>query len=161
MQTKPHKGNPWNTIVTLRTWRSKLTARQVYKIIAAEATLHRQSTNIWPNFDQILMIFEAALDSKKCFCTNNCLCSYFGFSASQRHNRVPWIALLSFLCWCEVASAAIILYTYLAVSLDLQVLNVTIVFHGLPFWACFCISYLQIRPLPRRSGRSPFESAAA
>ena len=48
-----------------------------------------------------------------------------------------------------------------ATTLDFQLLNVTIGFHGLSFRACFCISYLQNRPLPRRSGRSPRESAAA
>ena len=48
-----------------------------------------------------------------------------------------------------------------ATTLDFQLLNVTIGFHGLSFRACFCISYLQNRPLPRRSGQSPRESAAA
>ena len=44
-----------------------------------------------------------------------------------------------------------------ATTLDFQLLNVTIGFHGLSFRGCFCISYLQNRPLPRRSGRSPLE----
>ena len=44
-----------------------------------------------------------------------------------------------------------------ASTLDFQLLNVTIVFQGLSFRAGFCISNLQNRPLPRRSGRSPFE----
>ena len=50
------------------------------------------------------------------------------------------------------------LYIFLNIFLlFFQLLNVTIGFHGLPLWGFVCISYLQNRLLPRRSGRSPLE----
>ena len=114
---------------------------------------------IFFNFDQILIKFQVVFAltiastpfTNDSFCKNNCLCNYFGFSTSQRHNQVPWIALLSFF----------LQPLFCTVSLDLQVLNVTIGFHGLPLWGFVCISYLQNRPLPRRSGRSPREFRGA
>ena len=57
---------------------------------------------IFFNFDQILIKFQAVFALKiastpftnDSFCKNNCLCNYFGFSTSQRHNLAPWIALV-------------------------------------------------------------------
>ena len=46
-------------------------------------------------FYKFLMFFKAAFVLKVVFCRTSCLCNYFGFSAPQRHNRVPLIALLS------------------------------------------------------------------
>ena len=53
-------------------------------------------------FDQKVMLFIGVW-SKSCFCSATSSYkelphNHFGFSASQRHNRVPWTALLSFLC---------------------------------------------------------------
>ena len=60
--------------------------------------------SIFSNFWSIFNYFWSCFCSKKCFdscywrlfCTSTCCCNCFGFSASQRHNRVPWTALLSF-----------------------------------------------------------------
>ena len=58
----------------------------------------------WAQFLAFFDHFWSCFCSKKCFdsfykrlfCTNTCFCNCFGFSASQRHNRVPWTAPLSF-----------------------------------------------------------------
>ena len=131
-------------------WKSLLEAS--WAILAANSIFGLPGGTPGLNFLRFLINFWWFL---KLFLSKN----DFGFSASQRHNRVPWIALLSFFllvwgCFCRH-------WFGLALSLDLQVLNVTIVFHGLVFSGCFCISCLYNCPLPRRSGRSPLESAAA
>ena len=96
-------------------------------------------------FDKILMLFSR-LWSSDCFYSATPLHkelprNYFEFSASQRHNRVPWIVLLSFFlllwgCFCSFY------FVHLPCCYR-QVLNVTIVFHGLPW---FCINYLLAKP---------------
>ena len=112
-------------------WKSLLEAS--WAILAANSIFGLPGGTPWLNFLRFLINFLWFL---KLFLSKN----DFGFSASQRHNRVPWIALLSFFllvwgCFCRH-------WFGLALSLDLQVLNVTIVFHGLAFSGCFCISCL-------------------